>query len=172
MQVSNLFKNKNKIIGLGAVVLAIALVLLLKEPPKKETPPVQKTEAEVVDDVVMNFGRRLHLVSLLADKTVLNNALAGHYGPYVSTTLITKWQKNHADAPGRAVSSPWPDRIEIDSTVKNEDASYTVKARVVEITSTGIADQYGVTITLKNQYGKWFITDYKKDPAPEAATSK
>src|SRR5690606_39249822 len=40
-----------------------------------------------------------------------------------------------AAAPGRLVSSPWPDRIEISAVVRLPDGAYEVEGRILEVTS-------------------------------------
>ena len=80
-------------------------------------------EALEVRELVEGFGRRHALVSLVADKEIRDKAISGHFSYYASSELVKKWQKDPENAPGRLTSSPWPDRIEIDSLVKNEDGT-------------------------------------------------
>ncbi len=160
--------NKQKILAIGAILVIAALLVFFGKERVVIPETHVNTEAEDVESVVTKFGEKFHLVSLLADKATLNAAISGHYSPFVAPELIAKWQKDHTLAPGRAVSSPWPDRIEIDTTTKNTDGTYKVEGRVIEISSTektkdGIAAQYPVILTLKKDVrGKWMITAYEK----------
>jgi len=68
-------------------------------------------------------------------------------------------------APGRLVSSPWPDRIEIDSVVAQPDGSFLVTGSVIEITSTEVgtdqaAAEYPVEATVSSVDGNWRITNW------------
>ncbi len=69
-----------------------------------------------------------------------------------------------SSATGRVVSSPWPDRIEITSIVREADR-YVVVGFVVEVTSMdvvsgGAAAKNPVRIVLEKQEGRWLITEY------------
>jgi hypothetical protein len=66
--------------------------------------------------------------------------------------------------PGRTVSSPWPERIEIDSVQKLDSTSYTVNGKIigmtsVEMTQGGNAGETPITLTLKKVNGTWLIED-------------
>jgi hypothetical protein len=69
-----------------------------------------------------------------------------------------------SSATGRVVSSPWPDRIEITSIVREADR-YVVVGFVVEVTSMdvvsgGAAAKNPVRIVLEKREGRWLITEY------------
>ncbi|HLS88140.1 MAG TPA: hypothetical protein VK008_00730 [Sphingobacteriaceae bacterium] len=89
----------------------------------------------VVREVVESFGSRLQQVSLLAPEDDVAEAMEEHYGPYVTEELLAFWQADPSSAPGREVSSPWPDRIEIDSVQRLGEDSYRVEGRIIEVTS-------------------------------------
>lgn len=68
-------------------------------------------------------------------------------------------------APGRMVSSPWPDRIEIATLVSETADRYVIDGFVVEITSAelasgGVADRIPVHMVVERQQGHWLITGY------------
>ena len=70
-------------------------------------------------------------------------------------------------APGRVTSSPWPDRIEITSIVREAD-KYVVVGFVVEVTSIevvngGVAAKIPVRVVLEKREGRWFITEYAEE---------
>jgi hypothetical protein len=99
--------------------------------------------------------------------TTAKDQIAAAYSPYVAAPLIAQWQVNQAFAPGKGLSGPWPDRIQIDSMVQQPDGSYVVKATVLEVTSKeqtqgGVAAQYRVTMTLQKTGDQWLITAFER----------
>lgn len=175
----NLSKDRKSLIAKGVIALGIIIVgiIFIDAKPKEEVAgpvDVEALEALEVRELVEGFGRRHALVSLVADKEIRDKAISGHFSYYASSELVKKWQKDPENAPGRLTSSPWPDRIEIDSLVKNEDGTYAVTGRLIEVTSDtkvkdGISAEYPVTLKLSNASGKWIIVQYEKTlpPAPE-----
>jgi hypothetical protein len=65
--------------------------------------------------VVEQFGARMQTVSLLAPDSMVPRQLREAYGPLVTPELLALWTAQPDSAPGRRVSSPWPDRIEVAS---------------------------------------------------------
>src|SRR5512144_2402018 len=94
-------------------------------------------EAEV-RNLVEGFGQRLKLVSLLAPSATQD--LQKQYSEFVSPTLLETWMKDVPTAPGRMVSSPWPDRIEITTLAREAANKYVVDGFVVEITSVEVVN--------------------------------
>ena len=90
-------------------------------------------EAEV-RDLVESFGAKLKLISLLAPTAAED--LQKQYSEFVSPALLESWMNDVSKAPGRMVSSPWPDRIEITTLSKEDSHKYEVTGFVIEITST------------------------------------
>ena len=105
----------------------------------KLTPTARQSEAEV-RGLVEEFGSRLKYVSLLADRTLVADALQEEYGRYITPALLVSWQNNPASALGRLTSSPWPERIEVRGIERNR-ADYTVSADVVEVATRSDAAQ-------------------------------
>ncbi|HEX6308494.1 MAG TPA: hypothetical protein VFZ69_09925 [Longimicrobiales bacterium] len=70
-------------------------------------------DEDAVRALVSRFGAQLRRVSLLAPDSVLERELRASYGSLVEPHLIEAWLSDPARAPGRQVSSPWPQRIEI-----------------------------------------------------------
>jgi len=73
---------------------------------------------------------------------------------------------NVMDAPGRIVSSPWPDRIEIITLTKGDSDRYVITGSVIEVTSLevangGIAAKIPVHIVVQNDQGHWLISEYE-----------
>jgi hypothetical protein len=122
-------------------------------------------EAEI-RDLVDNFGRRLQNVSLQAPDGA--QEIQQQYAEFVSPTLLEMWMNNVSKAPGRLVSSPWPDRIEITSLSKQAANRYEITGFVVELTSTevvsgGAAARIPVRIVVQRGQGRWLITEYAEE---------
>lgn len=117
-----------------------------------------------VKNVVKSFGDRLQLVSLQAPKDIVEKSIQENYGSLASPALLVKWKKDPENAPGRMVSSPWPDRIEILDIKKLSENVYEVKGEIIEITSVekvkgGFAAKRTITLTIKNIGNRWLIDE-------------
>ncbi len=134
------------------------------------TPGADPADGAQVRAVVEGFGGRLGLVSLLAPSAAED--IRAQYAPYVAPALLDQWGSDPSQAPGRVTSSPWPDRIEIDTITRVNASEYSVTGRVVEITSVeetngGSAYQIPVQITVNEDNGRWQISAYdQEDAAP------
>lgn len=127
------------------------------------------SDESMVRSVVADFGARLKDVSLLAPADDAARAMQANYTAYVAPDILTQWEENPADAPGRLTSSPWPDHIEISSVKVNPGGFYTVSGNVVEMTSadagsSGGSGKYPVTITLQKRDGVWLIIGFAGYP--------
>jgi len=139
----------------------------------------QQKAQDIADDssirtLITQFGSNIQKVSLSAPDAL--NEIANSYAPYASSSLITYWQNNRAFAPGKGLSSPWPDRIEVSAVTKTADGSYVVKGTVIEVTSQevthgGIAAQFPVTMTFKKYGNQWLMTGYEPGPVQTFATA-
>lgn len=135
---------------------------------------VEKTaEVNQVRHLVENFGKRLQLVSLQSPD--VSQEIQKEYSEFVSPALLKVWMNAPSKAPGRIVSSPWPDRIEITSLTKEEGEKYVINGYVVEITSVevvngGAAAKIPVHIVVQKEQGHWVITEYSE--FGKAVTSK
>lgn len=114
----------------------------------KEEITIDKQDKEEVTRVVEEFGGKLQSVSLLSPKEELEKSMKENYGGLVSEDLMNKWLNNPEDAPGRFVSSPWPDRIETENVEKISDTEYEVEGNIIEITSSENDELVSRTITL------------------------
>ncbi|MBU5312844.1 hypothetical protein KQI38_12435 [Tissierella carlieri] len=119
-----------------------------KDKLDKEEITIDKQDKEEVTRLVEEFGGKLQSVSLLSPKEELEKSMKENYGGLVSEDLMNKWLNNPEDAPGRFVSSPWPDRIEIENVEKISDTEYEVGGNIIEITSSENDDPISRTITL------------------------
>lgn len=113
---------------------------------------------------VISFGSKLKNVPLLASKDILRKTMKENYGSFVIDLLIEKWVNDPQNAPGRLTSSPWPDRIEIQSAIKLSKDTYEVKGEIIEITSMekisgGISAKRSIALFLKKLNGNWMIYD-------------
>ena len=122
-------------------------------------------EAEV-RDLVESFGKRLQMVSLLAPNAAQD--LQKQYSEFVSPALLETWMKDVSKAPGRIVSSPWPDRIEITTLAKEGPSRYVINGFVVEITSTevvsgGAANKIPVHMVVEKDQEHWLVTEYTEE---------
>ena len=78
-----------------------------------------------------------------------------NYGDYVVEELIDKWLENLDQAPGRLLSSPWPEKIEIINLEKVSDTEFVVEGKIVEVTSVeGEEITRPITLSVKNMGDK------------------
>jgi len=103
-----------------------------------------------IRDLIEHFGRSLKNVSLSSSN--IKEEITQNYKDFVSQELIQQWQQNPSQAPGRLVSSPWPDRIEISEIKKINEATYIIYGNIIEVTSVEqingeIAAQRNITLT-------------------------
>ncbi|MEQ8199808.1 MAG: hypothetical protein ABRQ24_00140 [Syntrophomonadaceae bacterium] len=154
-------------------VITLLLVLLLSLSllgcsPAKNTPPAQNNpaptgeqEQQQVRSVVTTFGQRLQMVSLTAAPEQVLQQMQANYADLVTPELLAKWQNQPNSAPGRAVSSPWPERIDVTSLEKT-DGKYAVKGEIIWITSVektngGAAARQSIDLTVAKPGDRWLI---------------
>lgn len=128
----------------------------------EEPQQTEESDKEAVANLVEGFGSKLQAVALQAPEDVLKKSMQENYGDFVSEALIAQWLSDPMNAPGRLTSSPWPDRIEIQSIEKLSENEYEVKGEIIEITSTekvsgGIAAKRPITLTVKKVSDHWLI---------------
>lgn len=124
-------------------------------------------------DVVGQLGRRMKEVPLLASDSAVQAAIRKSYGPLVTRDLLDEWLANPSSAPGRRVSSPWPDRIEIRSVAAAPDGCL-VAGSVLYVTSADTtaagALRSPVEIALRNADG-WRISAYEDEETPGSGSA-
>jgi hypothetical protein len=133
--------------------------------------PIQKIgnsadEETEIRDLVENFGKKLQTVSLLSPDAA--QEMEKQYSEFVVRTLLDAWTGDISKAPGRFVSSPWPDRIEITTLEKKGSDRYEISGFVVEVTSVevvngGAAAKIPVHIVVQKDQGHWMITEYAEE---------
>lgn len=155
------------ILALGVSLVGCSKVSNV-EPPRNEE--IDKT---TVARLVVDFGKKLQMVSLMAPTDVVNQSMQDNYGSLISPELLKQWQKDPLNAPGRMVSSPWPDRIEILTNEKLSEGVYEVKGEVIEITSVelnsgGVAAKRLISLIIKKIGNSWLIDTVTLGPYVDA----
>jgi len=123
------------------------------------------SEEAQIKDLVFNFGKRLQNVPLLAPDAAQEIKI--QYSEFLSPSLLEMWMNDVSKAPGRMVSSPWPDRIEITNLSKEGSDKYEVTGNVIEVTSVevvngGAANKIPVRMVVQKVQGSWYITGYEQ----------
>jgi hypothetical protein len=118
---------------------------------------------EVAQVVVVDFGQTLQDVSITAPAAEAAQAMGEYYAPYVGPDLLTQWESNTMSAPGREVSSPWPDHATVVGITDDGLGGYRVTGNVVYLTSEDItagtvASVDPFTATVSKVSSKWMIT--------------
>jgi hypothetical protein len=111
--------------------------------------------------VVNEFGSRLKNVSLLSPEKILKESIRNNYGELITPELLSDWENDPSLVPGRVVSSPWPEKIEIYDLAISPD-TISVGGSVVEATSAEPAGderlKRPIDIKLSKVDGKWLIS--------------
>jgi hypothetical protein len=148
------------------LLVILAMLLIVLPVSACAAPASSPAEEQQVTAVVEGFGQKLQMVSLLAPSAA--NDIRAQYTDYVSPNLLDQWASNPSQAPGRITSSPWPDRIEINSMTKKSASEYEVTDNIIEVTSVevntgGAAATIPVQISVqKSQQGNWLIADFQQ----------
>lgn len=139
--------------------------------PPETSMPTQTGVGEDVEEaqiraLVEGFGKKLQNVSLLSPDAA--QQIQKQYAEFVSLALLEMWVNDLSVAPGRIVSSPWPDRIEIISLEWADANTYEISGHIVEVTSNevvngGEAGRVLVHIVVKRSNGGWWITEYSEE---------
>ncbi len=156
--------NRQTALALAALIIVVAGGAWYFAAPAPQSPE----DTPIVLGVVNSFGTNMRQVSLMDERPAVAAAIEKNYGPLVSSQLLKKWSVNPETAPGRLVSSPWPERIEITSAERDRSGVYTVRGNVVELTSKevtegGIAGSYPVVLRVEKRNGAWVITDFSRE---------
>jgi len=121
-----------------------------------EASTIVEIESVTPEKVVEEFGRHLKNVSITAPPEIAASTIRKEYAEFVHSRLLEQWIASPSTAPGRAVSSPWPDRIEVKAITPVEGAA-NVSGEIVEMTSTGEANRIPVRIHLVRDRDRWVI---------------
>jgi hypothetical protein len=128
-----------------------------------EVPTPRPGQARKAELVVEEFGRRMKDVPTTAAPDVAAKAIREKYSGLVDKLLVESWAMQPNEAPGRPVSSPWPDRIEITSST-DSGAEVVVIGTIVEVSGTGEARRVPVEIRLRPSRDEWVISAFAPLP--------
>ena len=108
--------------------------------------------------LVEDFGSKLKLVSLAASSSEIANSMQENYSEFVSSELIAHWVENSEHALGRHTSSPWPERIDIESIERTSQDTYKVAGHIVEVVGgRAAAAVRSIELGIKKAEGRWLI---------------
>lgn len=141
------------------------------QPSVTATSSPSAQEELLLENKIIAFGKVLKNVSLLSPAATLKSDIEKNYSSYITPELLATWQAEPTLALGRNVSSPWPDRIEINSIIKQNATTYKVLGNVIEITSADNAGRpagvYPVTLFIEKRGEDWKIAGVEKGPYSE-----
>jgi hypothetical protein len=150
-------------IGYHAFLCVLAAACGDREPQRNAEQSPDACDDAGARAVVERLGERMKDISLLGPDSVVRLEIRDAYGQLVVPELLDVWRADPVNAPGRLVSSPWPDRIDIRSVTGASPGECRVEGDVVYVTSadTGAADRReDVVISVRNADG-WRITAYE-----------
>jgi len=78
--------------------------------------------------------------------------IEAHYGKWISPKLLEAWLSDPSKAPGRWVSGPWPDRIEIGEITFVSEHVYEVTGNIIEV--TGVEHEIAARMPVVLRAGK------------------
>jgi len=157
-----------KIWKIIAITLGVAAVCGLSFWAVKYTAgKASEKSLKEAEAIVSEFGSRLKNVSLLAPEDELKREIEENYKDFVVPELLSAWIAEPASAPGRLVSSPWPEKIEIwDAAIGPDSISFGARvATAASAGETGIF--YAADIKMVKVSGKWLISGITINPEPE-----
>src|SRR5450756_2540123 len=132
--------NKKLLISIGIVLLVVVVFVagfFFWNFVNPKT--IKRAEKGEVTALVENFGSKLKDVSLTAPGEIVSQEIEEIYTPFVSSTFLLNLTNDPTRAPGRDVSSPWPEKIEIISMEKLDSHTIQVKGKIILMTSVEVA---------------------------------
>lgn len=150
----NISKHAVIVVVLGLIVLAVVGYVFSDD-------IALRADERQVRSLVQAFGEHLQKVSLLSADAP--SVIASEYADFASPALIALWQSDPSKAPGRTVSSPWPDRIEI-TQLSPQGAGYLVQGAIVFMANgdEGTAGITPVYLQVVRESGEWRIVAYQE----------
>lgn len=145
------------------VVLAIAGFATFVSRGGTSGPSPVSGEA-AASSTVAQFGKVLQQVSIVAPDA--SSTIAQVYAPYVEPSLLAQWEADPESAPGRVVSSPWPDHIRIDS-IAPQGSGYAVQGALVFMTSQqvesgGEQGEVPIVVQVIPEGSTWLIAAFQE----------
>jgi len=164
-----------RFIAVGIVLLLLISVggYFLFKPSTTMQP--READTNAIYQVVGEFGERLKdvRVDVTASNQAMMAAVDWNLKQFITDRLYQEFAQSPTKIPGRYMSSPWPERIEIKSVQMLDSGSYTVHGNQVLMTSDNVADggnagETPITLTLKKVNGAWLIDDVVGGTHPSA----
>ena len=168
----------------GCLLLALAVAACADgaeqpEPDVEVASPDPAPAADCTDpairELVSRFGASLREVSLLAPDTIVAAEMREAYADLVTPEVLADWTADPSTAPGRDVSSPWPQRIDIAGIDPDGADACVVRGEVVYVSSADTASaaaatRRGVTLTVAGA-GAWRIGGYEAGEGAASGTA-
>jgi len=166
-------KGLVRFIVIGIVLLLVISVGVYSLFKPSTTSPPNEADINAIYQVVGEFGARLKDVGLSAPKQDIITAVDFNLKRLITDRLYQELVQDTSRIPGRYVSSPWPERIQIDSVQRLDSGSYTVNGNQIMMDSDalahgGNAGRTLITLTLKKVNGTWLIDDVVGGTQPKA----
>ncbi|MHB1225441.1 MAG: hypothetical protein ACYC2G_15535 [Gemmatimonadaceae bacterium] len=122
-----------------------------------------------VRSAVASFASRMETVSVLGPDSLARAQLREAYGVLVAPELLEQWMARPEIAPGRRVSSPWPDSIQMRSLQPAGPDSFEVSGDLVYASSAddppagagAVTTPVRLTVT-RSPEGAWRIASYSE----------
>lgn len=125
----------------------------------------QHSEQLMIQDQVVRaaelFGDQLKSAMLLVPEEQLKEQIDQLYAPYVSNELIGKWKEQLELTPGRELSSPWPERLDVLSITKLNDETYKLHGQIVEVAGGEVVGTNDVNLLMKIETDQWKIDSFE-----------
>jgi len=120
------------------------------------------TAGDRIAQIVEGFGQNMKNVRIVVvPKETTEELIDRYYAPYVTKELLASWKRQIETTPGRELSSPWPERIEVQSVALAADGTYEVRGQVIWLAGGETVGEDAVTLQLKLEDGKWKINAYE-----------
>ena len=165
--------NTNGLVRFIAVGIVLLLVISVGEYflfKPATTPQPNEADVNAIYQVVGEFGARLKDVEITAPQRIVIDAVNFNLKGFITDRLYQVFVQDKIRIPGRYVSSPWPERIEIASVQRLDSGSCTVSGSQIVMTDDtlahgGNAGEIPITLTLKKVNGAWLIDDVAGGPS-------
>lgn len=115
-----------------------------------------------VRSVVNGFGDVIGQVSLATTTEAVAISMDKHYALYIHPDLLADWKANPTRALGKETLAEQPDRINIETVVKNADGTYSIDgvitARTNTLSPSTVPESVPVRFVLTQGPDGWQIT--------------
>jgi hypothetical protein len=152
--------NKRFLVAMGiALVVVVVFIAGFFFWNFMDPKTITKAEKKEVTTLVENFGAKLKEVSLSVPDEVASQEIGQVYAPFVSAGFLSDLTNDPARAPGKTVSSPWPEKIEIASMEKLDAHTIKVTGNIILMTSGGNAGKTSIVLWARDTsvQGAWLI---------------